>query len=113
MYGFTGIPHPDVLTENADRALRDLDAVGIFTHAPLTPPRPGLAATRGKGNLTIGGRQVWARFSTYLAGSDEPDRGRLVQHILYIDADRLVELAATVRDLTDAVPAVFWNSAED
>ena len=113
VYGFTGIPHPDVLTDNADRALRDLDAVGIFTHAPPTPPRPGLAAARSKGRLTIAGRPVWARFSTYLAGSDEPNGGRLVQHILYIDAHRLVEVAGTVRELTDAVPAVFWDSVQE
>ena len=86
--------------------------MGIFTHAPPTPPRPGLAAARGKGRLTIGGRQVWARFSTYLAGSDEPNGGRLVQHILYIDAHRLVEVAGTVRELTDTVAAEFWSTTE-
>jgi hypothetical protein len=87
VFGFTGAVPADVLTDTADRMLRELAAIGIRTYAPPTPARPGVAAVRASGHITVAGRSLWVRFNTYTAGSKVSGQGRLVQHGHFVDAD--------------------------
>jgi hypothetical protein len=109
VFGFTGAPPRDVVEENADCTLRDLDAAGICT-VVAPPPPPGVAAVRSSGYFGIEGRQLWARFETYVAGSDQPGQGRLIQHNILVDGDSLMSLGQEVGELTDSAHQAFLTS---
>jgi hypothetical protein len=86
VFRFTGTLSADVVHDNADCTLRDLNAEGITTVALATPPTPGATAVRSRGYFTAGERRVWAQYSIYVAGTNTPGQGMLVDQALFIEA---------------------------
>lgn len=108
VFEITGMVPARVVSDNAERMLRDLGAVGIFTDTVPTPRLPHLVGVRTEGHVTIAGRRLWVGLSTYVAGSDAPRQGRLVQHSVFVDADCLFQLGADIGALTEAARTAFW-----
>jgi hypothetical protein len=86
VFRFTGTLSADVVRDNADCTLRDLHAENIFTIALPAPPEPGMAAVRSDGYFNADGRQIWARYSIYVAGTNTPGQGMLVDQGVFIEA---------------------------
>jgi len=96
--------------DNADCTLRDLQAEGITNQILATPLKPRVTAVRSSGNFTTAGLRVWAQYSTYLAGSEEPGQGCLIQHNLFSESGCLTTLTAGVKQLGDAVHHRFLTT---
>jgi hypothetical protein len=107
VFTFTGIPLFAEMVRNAARPLRDLDASDITTRVLDVPPGPGRLAMRSSGVLSVIGRRVWGQYSFYLAGSEQPRAGRLIEHQLFIDAQQRERLSGDITALTDAVHRGF------
>ncbi len=107
VYGFTGRPAFSIVHNSTARSLHELAAQDIATRMLAIPPGPGLAAERSTATLTVEGRRIWVQLTNYLAGSDQPHAGRLIVHSVYIDAERLSELADDVRGLTQTIQDEF------
>lgn len=103
VFGFTGNPPDDVVRDNADRTLRDLGATGIKTERVDTSALLGALAVRSSGNFVIAGRWVWAQYSNFVFGSAEPFKGRLIEHIVFVDSKCRAGLRDDVAQLTGAV----------
>jgi hypothetical protein len=85
VFRFTGTLPADVVRDNADCTLRDLHAKNISTIALPTPPEPGATAVRSDGYFNADGRQIWARYSIYVAGTNTPGQGMLVDQGIFIE----------------------------
>jgi hypothetical protein len=109
-FWFTGTPHADVGAAHSADTLRDLRASAIITDQLEVPPASGLWAVRSSGYLTAAGVRMWAQFSTYVEGSDDHGRGRLVEHSLFVTTQRRTQLRADLTELTDTVHAAFCAS---
>jgi hypothetical protein len=86
VFRFTGTLPADVVRDNAGRTLRDLHAERITTIALPTPPEPGVTAMRSSGDFIVDGRRIWARYSSYVAGTNTPGQGMLVDQSVFIEA---------------------------
>jgi hypothetical protein len=111
-FTFTGTPPADIVADNIDTTLHDLDAEGIFTYAVTFPPHPGLAAARSSGYVTVAGRSLWARYSTYLHGSLNANHALLVQHVVFVDTHSRTRLGPSIGELTDHVERAFLASID-
>jgi hypothetical protein len=107
VFTFTGIPWFAEMVRNAALPLQDLDASTITTRVLDVPPGPGRLAMRSSGVLSVVGRRVWGQYSFYLAGSEQPHAGRLIEHQLFIDAQQRERLSGDITALTDAVNRGF------
>jgi hypothetical protein len=103
VFTFTGILPADVVRDNIDGALRDLHAERITTIALPTPPEPGVTAARSDGYFNAGGRRIWARYSSYVAGTNTPGQGMLVHQSVFI---KVRHRRAPYR------PSELWNDIE-
>ena len=54
----------------------------------------------------VGGR-LWAQYSAYIAGSELPARGLLIDHSIFIDSQSRARLRGDIVDLSDAVHGAF------
>jgi hypothetical protein len=107
VFRFTGFPPREVVEDNADCTLRDLGAgEGIHTTV-APPPPPGIAAVRSDGYFDLAGILTWAQYETYVAGSDQPGQGRLIQHSVFVDRDSFFRLGRDVGQLTGSVHGAF------
>jgi len=113
VFGFTGIPPEDVVRNNADCTLRDLDAVDVTIHVLNTPPLSGVTAVRSSGYFGTAGLWVWAQYSTYVAGSEEPGQGRLIQHAVFIESGCQAQLGGDISQLSDAIHQAFCTELGD
>jgi hypothetical protein len=86
VFRFTGTLPADVVRDNADCTLRDLHAERITTIALPAPPAPGVTAMRSSGDFIADGRRIWARYSIYVAGTNTPSQGMLVNQGVFIEA---------------------------
>ncbi|WP_156751321.1 hypothetical protein [Mycobacterium sp. 1245111.1] len=102
-FGFTGFPPKHVVHENADRTLRDLGATEITIQRVDEEPLRGAVAVRSSGYFAAAGLWMWAQYSTYVFGSSEPSQGRLIEHTVFIDSGRRVQLTGDVIQLTQSV----------
>jgi hypothetical protein len=107
VYGFTGCPAFSIVLDSTARSLHELAAQDIATRMLAIPSGPGLAAERSTATLAVEGRRIWVQLTNYLAGSDHTHAGRLIVHSVYIDAERLSELADDVRGLTHTIQDRF------
>jgi hypothetical protein len=106
-FGFTGIPPVDIFVDHAACTLRDLNASGVTTRSLDTPVMSGVCAVRSAGYFTAARSRMWAQFSTYVAGSEHPRSGRLIQHSLFIRTQRRTQLRTDIAYLSDAVHRSF------
>ena len=111
VFGFTGIPPEDVVRNNADCTLRDLAAAGITTDVVDTPPLSGATAVRSSGYFGVAGIWVWAQYSTYIVGSEEPGQGRLIDHAVFVESGCQARLGDDIAQLTHAVYQAFATTA--
>jgi hypothetical protein len=107
VFGFTGVPLFRNVLGNAACILRDLDAHDITTRVLTAPPKPGVLAVRSSGTFTIARLCVWAQYSTYLAGSEQPAAGRLIMHNVFVESGYRTRLVDDIIELSDAVHQGF------
>ncbi|MBO0880358.1 MAG: hypothetical protein J2P17_08405 [Mycobacterium sp.] len=107
VFRFTGFPPREVVEDNAECTLRDLGAGESIHTTVAPPPPPGVAAVRSSGYFNLAGRPTYASYQTYVAGSDQPGQGRLIQHCMFIDADCFFQLGTDTGQLTRAVHGAF------
>jgi hypothetical protein len=65
-------------------------------------------AVRSAGYFTATGLRMWGQFSTYVAGSDQPSEGRLVEHSLFVMTQCRTQLRDDITELSDAVHAAVF-----
>jgi hypothetical protein len=109
VFRFTGFPPRDVVEDNAECTLRDLGARGIRTTV-APPPLPGVAAVRSGGHFHISMKLMYAQYETYIAGSDQPGQGRLIQHSIFVDYGSYFRLGRDVGQLTGTIRDAFFTS---
>ena len=102
-FAFTGLPPEEVVRNNADRTLRDLGAVGITSQVVDASRLHGAVAVCSSGYFAAAGLWVWAQYSTYVFGSSELNRGRLIEHTIFIDSACQARLMGDVRELTQSI----------
>jgi hypothetical protein len=107
VFAFTGTPPVEVVRNNADCTLRDLAAAGITAHFVETPVLPGATAVRSSGYFEVAGLWLWAQYSTYLVGSQEPGQGRLIEQAVFVESGCQSRLSDDITQLTDAVYRAF------
>jgi hypothetical protein len=107
VFRFTGFPPREVVEDNAECTLRDLGASESIFTTVAPPPPPGVAAVRSDGHFDIAGKPIWASYETYVAGSDQPGQGRLIQHSVFVDYGSYFRLGRDVGQLTRAVHDAF------
>jgi hypothetical protein len=110
VFRFTGFPPREVVEDNAECTLQDLGAGESIRTAVAPPPPPGVAAVRSSGHFDIAGKPMWARYETYIAGSDQPGQGRLIQHSVFVDRGSFFRLSRDVGQLTRAVHNAFLTA---
>jgi hypothetical protein len=107
VFRFTGFPPREVVEDNAECTLRDLGAgEGIHTTV-APPPPPGIAAVRSDGYVDLAGKLTWAQYETYVAGSDQPGQGRLIQHSVFVDRGSFFRLGRDVGQFTGSIHDAF------
>ncbi|WP_044095789.1 hypothetical protein [Mycobacterium canetti] len=106
-FGFTGRAPIDVVVDHAACTLGDLDAAGVTTRVLDTPVAAGACGVRSAGYFTAAGLRIWGQFTTYVAGSERPGTGRLVQHTLFVVTRRRTQLRSDIAYLSDTVAGAF------
>lgn len=106
-FRFTGDPALDLLSDNADRSLRESGAIGIWTDVLVLPLWPGVAGVRTAGYPTLDGRMLWVEYTAYLRGSAEPGQGLLVEQIIATNAVAMLRLGKDIGALSGATKAAF------
>ncbi|WP_041180994.1 hypothetical protein [Mycobacterium canetti] len=106
-FGFTGIAPIDVVVAHAACTLGDLDAGGVTTRVLDIPVATGGCGVRSAGYFTAAGLRIWGQFTTYVAGSERPGTGRLVQHTLFVVTRRRTQLRSDIAYLSDTVTDAF------
>ena len=107
VFCFTGISPEEIVVDRAACTLQDLCASGVTTRALSTPLMPGVCAVRSAGYFTAARLRMWAQFTTYVAGSESPAMGRLIQHSLFVTTQRRTQLRMDIAYLSDSVHAAF------
>lgn len=87
----------------ASGALHSNGAKAVQTIEVPIPRREGAAAARGSGYIEAADRELWVQFTSYVVGSDLPNRGQLVQHCLYIDVNSEIALKDNIIHLSDSL----------
>ena len=107
VFGFTGIPPKDVVCNNTGRTLRDLAAASITIDVVDTTPLTQATAVRSSGYFAVAGLWVWVQHSSYVAGSEEPGQGRLIEHAVFVESGCHARLSDDIAQLTHAVYRAF------
>jgi hypothetical protein len=110
-FGFTGALPADFVRANADGTLRGLHAENITVGALAAPPPA--TAVRSSGSFTVAGRQVWAQFSTYVAGPTPAAHGLLIEHSLIVDASCRARLDDDITNLSNSIHHAFLTAIKD
>jgi hypothetical protein len=111
-FRFTGEPPDDLVRDNADRTLGGLGAEDIEIRSLTASPIPGVTAVRGDGYVTVASLRAWAQYSTYVASSDAPGDGRLIQQSITISADRRSGLIEDIAQLSNALQRGFLTGLD-
>jgi hypothetical protein len=106
-FSFTGVVPVDIFIDHATCTLRDLNASGVTTQTLETPAMPGVCAMRSAGYFTAARLRIWAQFRTYVAGSEHPGSGRLVQHSFFVTTQRRTQLRTDVAYFSEVVHNSF------
>jgi hypothetical protein len=113
VFGFTGISPVEVVRNNAGCTLRGLAAARITVEFVETPLLPGATAVRSSGYFEVAGLWLWARYSTYVAASEEPGQGRLIEHAVFVESECQARLRDDIARLTHAVYQAFYHHSSD
>ena len=103
VFGFTGFPPLDLIRRNSEWTLRNLQAETVESISLAAPSVEGVYAIRSNGHCNTAGLEVWAQYSFYVAGSDTPGAGRMIQHCLFAESTRQAALKDDIARLTDAI----------
>ncbi|GAB7144037.1 hypothetical protein [Mycobacterium riyadhense] len=106
-FSFTGIAATDVAIDHGACTLRDLGAAGVTTRILDTPVTPDACGVRSTGYFTAARLRMWGQFTTYIAGSECPGMGRLLQHNLFVVSQRRTHLRRDITYLSDTVANSF------
>jgi hypothetical protein len=110
VFRFTGTPSEGFVLDTSDRMLRDLGAEAITTY-PLRMPTAGwAAAVRSTGYLSAAGQRIWLQYSTYLAGSESPGAGILIEHGIFALSDREASLFDDISELRNSIHDAFVST---
>jgi hypothetical protein len=107
LFRFTGVPSEGLVLDTSDRMLRDLGVEAITTSSLNIPPTGHAAAVRSSGCLSAAGQQIWLQYSTYVAGSESPGAGILIEHSILVDSTRQASLHADITELSNAIHDAF------
>jgi hypothetical protein len=111
-FRFTGAPSEGLVLDTSDRMLRDLGAEAASTYPLSIPPAGWTAAVRSSGYLSAAGQRIWLQYSTYLAGSESPGAGILIEHGIFAVSDRQASLDDDITELSDAIREAFVSTIE-
>jgi hypothetical protein len=89
---FTGFPSIETIRRHSQQALRQSEVGAAKTSSVTTPDLEGVHALRCTGHCRVVGREIWAQYSFFVAGSAIPREGRLIQQCIFVDASRLAAL---------------------
>lgn len=110
LFRFTGTPSEGLVLDTSDRMLRDLGAEAITTYPLSIPPAGRVAAVRSSGDLSVAGQHIWLQYSTYLAGSELPGAGVLIEHGVFVHSTIQASLHDDITELTNGIHLAFVNS---
>lgn len=99
LYRVSGTVPETLVSDNAERTLRDSGADSIHTHHIDTPPRYGVIAMRSSGLLHIGARAVHSQYTYYVVNTAAG--GALIEQALMVGSDAQPKLSGEVAKLTD------------
>lgn len=106
-FRFTGTPAPELLYDNADLALRQWHAEGVRSDPVHLPAELGVAGVRSSGHITVAGRTLRVRCSTYLHGSTESGQGLVFEEMTVVDVDEIRRLGQAIGLLAQAAKSAF------
>lgn len=61
---------------------------------------PDAVAARSSGFFAVAGLWMWAQYSYYVYGSNEPDQGRLAEQAVFVESGSRTRLKGGVAELT-------------
>jgi hypothetical protein len=111
VFGFSGKPVAQVVQEQAGCSLYALGAVSVTESDLGTLGVADGIATRSSGYIVVGGINMWAQYSNYIVGSMTANKGRLVEHSLFVDAAYANQFGADIEQLSSAVHLSFFSAA--
>lgn len=112
-FGFTGRLPDGLVADNADRTLRDLEAVGIETTVLDVPAVAGAVAIRSCGYFAAGGLWLWAQHNHFVREFDGGAGGLVVQQVIVVESSRRAALDGDVTALGTALHAAFVEAIGD
>ena len=110
LFRFTGTPSEALVLDTSDRMLRDLGAEAITTYPLSIPPAGRVAAVRSSGYFSAAGQRIWLQYSTYLAGSESPGAGILIEHGIFVESNRQASLHDDITELSSAIRDAFVST---
>jgi hypothetical protein len=106
-FRFTGEPPPELLYNNADLGLREWRAEGIHSDPVQFPAGLPAAGARSSGHVSVAGRALRVRCSTYQNGSTVSDQGLVVEEITVVDVEEIRRLGQAIGQLAQAAKSAF------
>lgn len=106
-FRFTGLPTSELLYTNADLGLREWHAEGIRSDPVDLPAGLEAVGARSSGHITVAGRTLRVRSSTYLHGSSESGHGLVVEEITIVDTEEIRHLGQPIGLLAQTAKSTF------
>lgn len=113
VFGFTGRVPEGLVVENADRALRELEAVDIETVVLDVRSVPGAVAVRSSGYFAACGLWLWSQHNHFVSELDCGTGGLVVQQVIVIESSCRARLDGDVAVLGAALHAAFVDASGD
>jgi hypothetical protein len=110
LFRFIGNPPDGLVQDTSDRMLRSLGADSVTSYPLSIPPVDQITAIRSSGCFRAVGQRIWLQYTTYLAGSEPPDLGILIEHGIFVDSTRQVSLRDDITELTNAIHDAFVST---
>jgi hypothetical protein len=110
---FTGFPSIETIRRHSQQVLRQARVGTVETTSLAIPPVDGVHALRSSGHCRAAGREIWAQYSFFVAGSTVPHAGRLIQQCIFAEASRLAALKDGLHRLSDALHNGFIAALND
>lgn len=107
VFQFTGLPSPDLLYDNSDRALHNLAAEGIRSDPLVLSERSDVTGVRSSRYVDVNGAQLWVRYSTYCRGSNHPHEGLVVEEVSAVPATLVTQYGKEIGALSTAIKDAF------
>ncbi|TGB44628.1 hypothetical protein [Mycolicibacterium peregrinum] len=112
LFRFTGTPPARVVSNSADRTLKDLGANEPITYRMTMPPGLGIVAMRSRGTTAVAAlRRLWVQVTNFVVTT--AGDSALIEHTVLIDARSRTRLAPDITLLGDSVRRALLASIHD